>query len=145
MFSTTHMATRQVLSLGCGGATIVTGAVDTVVNDPLAQKVAAKTLAQFLPPHIRDSILEIAKMVYQEFSGELMFADINIALSVISIMREMSKKPVYNTRNISRVEDSPISKRFEHYMKYAHAAYGTNTPLIKTDEEFIADNGYSAG
>ncbi|RPB06841.1 alpha/beta-hydrolase [Morchella conica CCBAS932] len=138
MFPITRGATRQVVSLSYGGAAVTKGAVDTVVNDPLAQEIAAQTLAQFLPPHIGDSILEIANIVYQEFSGELMFVDVNIALSVIAIMQGLSKKPVYDTRKFSRVEDSPIAKRFAHYMKYADAAYGTINPL-KTDEEFIAD------
>lgn len=135
-----RVATRRLLCFSFGGAAIAS-TISSAVDNPLAQKAAASAIARFVPPHVGDGILEIAKIIHQEFSGDLTFTDINVALSVLAIMQSMSKKPVYEIRKFSPVEDSQIAKRFSHYMKYASAAYGKpEDSLSRTDEEWIAEH-----
>lgn len=119
---------------GAGIATTVT----TAANNPLAQAAAAEAISRFVPPHVTDGILEITRIVHQEFSGELTVTDISVALSVLAIVQSLSKKPVHDIRRFSAAEDSPIAKQFSHYLKYADAAYGKPTKESGSDEDWIA-------
>lgn len=134
-----RVVTRSLFGFGFGGAAIAS-TISSAVDSPAAREATVAALAKFLPPHVGDAVTELTKIVHREFPGDLSITDIGTALSVMAIMQGLSKKPAYEVRKFEAAEDSPIARRFSHYMKYATAAYGKpeETPLAKTEEQWIA-------
>lgn len=129
--------TRSLFGYGFGSAAVAT-AISSAVDTPAAREATVAALCRFLPPHVGDAITELTQIVHRAFPGDLSVTDITAALSVMAIMQGLSQKPVYKVRKFTAAEDSPIARRFSHYMKYAMAAYGKPVETRGSQEQWIA-------
>lgn len=116
------------ISKGVAGGIGISSHLASTFRSPAAEKLMTSTIARFLPPGLGDSIVEMVDILHRLFP-ELSTVDINITLSILAILQSKSSKPVYEIRQFKAADDSPIAKRFVHFMKFATAAYG-RTPLI---------------
>lgn len=125
-------------------ATIGIGVSSTIasrVQSPVAEKFMVSALARFLPAGLGDSLVELVDIIHKLFP-ELSCVDINTTLTVLAILHNKSKKPVYEVRQFHEVQDSPIAKDFAYFMKYATAAYGKTLLIDKASARCSSDRDW---
>lgn len=125
-------------------ATIGIGVSSTIasrVQSPVAEKFMVSALARFLPAGLGDSLVELVDIIHKLFP-ELSCVDINTTLTVLAILHNKSKKPVYEVRQFQEVQDSPIAKDFAYFMKYATAAYGRTVLIDKASALCSSDRDW---